>query len=172
MLGVACWWRRQLRRSISLSSRLAFGQPNVCIVRLSSSKAGSGAKGGSKSEGDYLLVSSKNGVTTLTMNRPDKLNGWTRPMMEAIQSEFLRLAKDDTTKVAILTGKGPYYCAGVNLSDTLKPMHPKKLFNTIVKHNQGLFDSFINFPKVRSAVFGACDPSCRFVDAWRGQLSC
>ena len=48
-----------------------------------------------------MLVTFKNGVTTLTMNRPEKLNGWTRPMMNAIQSEFLRLAKDDATKVKI-----------------------------------------------------------------------
>ncbi len=105
-------------------------------------------EGKPKSKSDVLLASTVNGVRTLTMNRPDKLNAWTRPMMEAIQGELASMAKDDSVKVAVLTGTGNYYCAGVNLSDTLKPMHPKKLFKLIVKHNQGLFDSFIVFPKV------------------------
>ncbi len=49
------------------------------------------AKVGS-ADSDVLLVKTVNGVTTLTMNRPDKLNGWTRPMMTAIKSELLRMS--------------------------------------------------------------------------------
>ena len=46
-----------------------------------------------------------------------------------------------------MTGADPYYCAGVNLSDSIKPMHPKKLHNMIVTNNQAVFDSFLDFPK-------------------------
>jgi enoyl-CoA hydratase/carnithine racemase len=123
--------------------------PWVCPARHASGKAGASGSGKKKDEGEVLLASTLNGVRTLTMNRPDKLNAWTRPMFGAIQRELLAIAKDDSVKVAILTGTGSYYCAGVNLSDTLRPMHPKKLFNLIVEHNQGLFDAFILFPKVR-----------------------
>ena len=38
---------------------------------------------------------------------------------------FVQYAKDPDTKVVILTGADPYYCAGVNLSATIQPMHPK-----------------------------------------------
>lgn len=139
-------------------------------MRHASGKAGASGSGKKKDEGEVLLASTLNGVRTLTMNRPDKLNAWTRPMMEAIQRELLAIAKDDSVKVAILTGTGNYYCAGVNLSDTLKPMHPKKLFNLIVKHNQGLFDAFILFPKpiiiaANGPAIGACVTTATLCDA-------
>ena len=37
--------------------------------------------------------------------------------------------------------------AGVNLSSTLKPMHPKVLHGLIVKNNAQIFNVFIEFPK-------------------------
>ena len=39
-------------------------------------------------------------------------------------------------KVAILTGSGHYYCAGVDLSGTLKPGLPQKVWNQIKTENQ------------------------------------
>ena len=40
-------------------------------------------------------------------------------------SRFVECAKDPETKVLILTGADPYYCAGVDLSASIQPMHPK-----------------------------------------------
>ena len=67
----------------------------------------------SPKENDILVETRKNGVTTLRMNRPKQLNGWTEPMMLAIKLAFKRLSTDSETKVAILTGSDPYYCAGL-----------------------------------------------------------
>lgn len=94
-----------------------------------------------------ILTSRKDGVTTLTMNRPARLNGWTMEMMDALKQRFREAAMDDETAVLILTGKDPYYCAGVNLSATLRLSHPRKLHAQIVEHNRALFDMFIEFPK-------------------------
>ena len=47
------------------------------------------------------------------------------------QSRFKEVVSDPDTKVVVLTGADPYYCAGVNLSATIQPMHPKKLHNMI-----------------------------------------
>jgi peroxisomal 3,2-trans-enoyl-CoA isomerase len=76
---------------------------------------------------DILLQTRKNGVTTLTMNTPKQLNGWTGPMMLSIMESLSNLGKDPDTKAAILTGTGPYYCAGVNLSSYIQVIHPQKL---------------------------------------------
>ena len=62
---------------------------------------------------DILVETRENGVTTLRMNRPKQLNGWTEPMMLAIKASFSKLRTDPETKVAILTGTDPYYCAGM-----------------------------------------------------------
>lgn len=94
-----------------------------------------------------LLTDKHDGVTTLTMNSPKRLNGWTMEMMDALREGFRLATMDDETKVLVLTGADPYYCAGVNLSATLRPGHPRKIHSMIVKHNQSLFDMFLDFPK-------------------------
>jgi len=93
------------------------------------------------------LTHKQDGVTTLTMNTPERFNGWTGEMMDALKEGFRVAADDDETRVLILTGADPYYCAGVNLSATLRLGHPRKLRAMIVDHNQALFDMFLDFPK-------------------------
>lgn len=94
-----------------------------------------------------MLKSCDDGVLTLTMNTPEKLNAWTGPMMLTLRDEFKRAAKDANTQVLILTGSGSYYCAGVSLADTIRPMMPRSLHRMIVQNNQALFDVFLDFPK-------------------------
>jgi len=124
----------------------------------------------SPKENDILVETRKNGVTTLRMNLPKQLNGWTGPMMLAIKLAFKRLGTDSETKVAILTGSDPYYCAGVNLSATIQPMHPQKLHDFICKNNAAIFDAFIDFPKplmvaANGPAIGACVTSATLCDA-------
>ena len=94
-----------------------------------------------------LLSTTRDGVTTLTMNTPARLNGWTMEMMDALKAGFKNAAEDDQTRVLILTGADPYYCAGVNLASTIRLEHPRKLRAMIIRHNQALFDMFLDFPK-------------------------
>jgi len=81
------------------------------------------------------------------MNRPQKLNGWTLPMIESLVGAFAEASKDDRVKAVILTGADPYYCAGVDLGGSLKLMHPKKLHQSIKALNERLFNLFIEFDK-------------------------
>ncbi len=94
-----------------------------------------------------IITGKRDGVTTLTMNRPERLNGWTMEMMEALKENLRIAALDAETSVLVLTGSDPYYCAGVNLSAILRLDHPRKLHALIVAHNQALFDAFLDFPK-------------------------
>jgi len=43
-----------------------------------------------KPQNDLIIWSARNGVTTLTMNLPKRLNGWTMPMMEALKAALAR----------------------------------------------------------------------------------
>ena len=95
----------------------------------------------------YLQVSLDEEILIIKMNRPEKLNGWTLPMMNAIKEALGIAASSDSVRVIILTGSGKYYSAGVDLGGSLKLMHPKKLRDSIVDFNQQLFDTFIEFPK-------------------------
>ena len=46
-------------------------------------------------------------------------------MLQGLCFRFVECAQDPETKVLILTGADPYYCAGVDLSASIQPMHPK-----------------------------------------------
>ena len=96
---------------------------------------------------DLTLVEQKEGIRTVTLNNPSKYNGWTDPMLRSMMGRFEDATHDEECKALILTGSGAYYCAGVDLSNTLKPMWPKQLHATIYTFNKKVFDTFLNFPK-------------------------
>ncbi|MEM6989991.1 MAG: enoyl-CoA hydratase/isomerase family protein [Myxococcota bacterium] len=120
--------------------------------------------------GDLVLRETRDGITTLTMNNPRRLNGWTLEMLEALLGAMASAASDETTQAIILTGAGEYYCAGVNLGASLQLDHPAKLHAFIVERNQGLFDTFLDFPKpivvaVNGPAIGASVTSATLCDA-------
>jgi 2-(1,2-epoxy-1,2-dihydrophenyl)acetyl-CoA isomerase len=59
-----------------------------------------------------LLESIQDGVATLTLNRPDRLNAMSGAMLDALLEALPRLAEDGEVGVVILTGSGRGFCAG------------------------------------------------------------
>src|SRR5215470_2380337 len=59
-----------------------------------------------------LIESVKDGVATLTLNRPDRLNALSGPMLDALLEALSRLSDDSSVGVLILTGAGRGFCAG------------------------------------------------------------
>jgi enoyl-CoA hydratase/carnithine racemase len=68
---------------------------------------------------ERVLYQVRDGIATITLNRPDKLNAYTPEMGEEVVDAFGRAGKDDAARVVILTGAGRGFCAGVDL-DYLK----------------------------------------------------
>ena len=63
-----------------------------------------------------ILYSVADGILTLTLNRPDKLNAFTRTMLAELLDAFDRADADDAVRVIIVTGAGRAFCAGADLS--------------------------------------------------------
>jgi len=61
---------------------------------------------------EHLLEEIKDGVVTLTMNRPDSLNALSGDMMERLLEALPRLSNDSNVGAVILTGAGRGFCAG------------------------------------------------------------
>ena len=59
-----------------------------------------------------LLESLEGGIATLTMNRPEARNAFSREMMDALSEALPRLANDPSVRLVVLTGTGAAFCAG------------------------------------------------------------
>jgi 2-(1,2-epoxy-1,2-dihydrophenyl)acetyl-CoA isomerase len=59
-----------------------------------------------------LLESVKDGVAVLTLNRPDRLNALSGPMLDALLERLPRLAADPAVGAVVVTGAGRAFCAG------------------------------------------------------------
>ena len=59
-----------------------------------------------------LIETVSDGVATLTLNRPDRLNALSAPIMEALLEAVPRLAGDSSIGAIVLTGAGRAFCAG------------------------------------------------------------
>src|SRR5215468_4434638 len=55
------------------------------------------------------------GVGTLTMNRPDRMNGMTNQMLREAHELLHEVADDETLTVIVLTGAGTSFCPGADL---------------------------------------------------------
>ena len=64
-----------------------------------------------------LLVEEKDGIATLTLNRPARFNVLSDEMLGALQREFDRLAADPSLRCVVLAAKGRAFCAGHDLKE-------------------------------------------------------
>mgnify|MGYP003620279208 FL=1 len=57
-----------------------------------------------------------NGVLTVTLNRPDKLNAFTGQMLSELLDALDKADRDDDVRAIVFTGSGRGFCAGADLS--------------------------------------------------------
>ncbi|TMA75064.1 MAG: enoyl-CoA hydratase/isomerase family protein, partial [Deltaproteobacteria bacterium] len=66
---------------------------------------------------DVLLTAREGDVVTLTLNRPEKRNAMTMPMLTALRDAFRELAAATDVRAVILTGAGKAFCSGLDLKE-------------------------------------------------------
>jgi enoyl-CoA hydratase/carnithine racemase len=68
-----------------------------------------------ESEFEQIATELADGVFTITLNRPDRLNAWTGTMASELHAALDRADADDEVRAVIFTGAGRAYCAGADL---------------------------------------------------------
>ncbi|MYN00902.1 2-(1,2-epoxy-1,2-dihydrophenyl)acetyl-CoA isomerase [Pseudoduganella sp. DS3] len=66
---------------------------------------------------ENIKFSIAEGIATLTLNRPDKLNSFTQAMHLEVREALAQLRADKSVRVLLLTGAGRGFCAGQDLGD-------------------------------------------------------
>lgn len=64
---------------------------------------------------DVVLYEAADGIATITLNRPERLNAWTGPMGRAYFDALDRAADDPDVRVIVVTGAGKGFCAGADM---------------------------------------------------------
>ncbi len=66
---------------------------------------------------ETILYAVEDGIATITLNRPDKMNAFTTQMRDEMIAAFDETDADDAVRVVIVTGAGDRaFCAGADLS--------------------------------------------------------
>ncbi len=94
----------------------------------------------------YTLISldKQDGLATLTLRQPDKLNAVSRKMIAEIKSAWEDIAADASVRAVLLTGAGRGFCAGADLADPDRANDSdsgaalEKFFNPVIRTMRSL----------------------------------
>jgi len=105
-----------------------------------------------------LLFSHADGVATLTLNRPQRLNAMNRTMLEEIQRVLDEVENDDAIRVLVVTGAGSAFSSGFDLKEQME-VRPEgtAAWSAILQRDFDATVRFWNLPKPTiAAVHGHC----------------
>ncbi|RZU30574.1 enoyl-CoA hydratase/isomerase family protein [Blastococcus saxobsidens] len=104
-----------------------------------------------------LRVTRDGQVATLTIDRPEKRNAMTVGMWAALPGVLAPLAADASVRVLVVTGEGPSFCAGADITDLLRGDDPADPMADVRRHNLAAQAALRDFPKPTLAmVRGHC----------------
>ena len=77
---------------------------------------------------EYYLIEKKGQIAWVWLNRPEKKNAMNPPAWKELPLVFKELEKDPEIRVVVIAGKGPAFCAGIDLISMIGEM-PELLDN-------------------------------------------
>jgi enoyl-CoA hydratase/carnithine racemase len=107
---------------------------------------------------DRIIVTSNNGIGTITLNRPEQHNAIDYNMWRELGDAARRLANDDKIKVVVLTGGGDKaFSAGADIKDFPEHRSSSPLARDYAAAFEGALDAIEAMPKPTiSMIRGIC----------------
>ncbi|UOY03566.1 enoyl-CoA hydratase/isomerase family protein [Blastococcus sp. PRF04-17] len=107
--------------------------------------------------GEPLAVTRDGAVAVLTIDRPEKRNAMTAGMWAALPEVLAPLADDRAVRALVVTGRGPSFCAGADISDLLGGGDPDDPMADVRRDNLAAQAALRDFPKPTVAMIrGHC----------------
>src|ERR1700744_1780029 len=121
-----------------------------------------------------IIVETASFITTITLNRPAKLNAWTPLMADEVSHAIHEAGKSAETRCIVITGAGRGFCAGADMgrlqdrADSTEPGTQKTVHETdagfpgargpdVAQYYPGRFGYMCACPKpIIAAINGAC----------------
>lgn len=104
---------------------------------------------------DVLLTSDRDGVRTLTLNRPERKNALDARSWVALADALRELKRDRDVRALILTGAGDAFCSGADIS-VPEDVHPRYKLDRLTDVALALHELAIpTIAKVRGVAVGA-----------------
>ena len=109
-----------------------------------------------------VLFTKQDGVATVTLNRPTKLNAVTPELSARLKETIDDACKDDEIKVIVITGAGRGFCAGADMDglaatskgESREPVVPEER-NYASNNLEGWEGSFSYFPTIPKPIIAA-----------------
>lgn len=115
---------------------------------------------------EHILYGVEDGVATVTLNRPERLNAWTGTMHAEVKAAMRAASDDPAVRVIVLTGAGRGFCAGADMN-ALQQIQPgdrrdaapaETPFDAAADANFQRTYSY--FPSVPKPIIGAINGAC------------
>jgi enoyl-CoA hydratase/carnithine racemase len=101
---------------------------------------------GAPEASDELLRTDRDGVTTLTLNRPAQFNALSSTLIAALQSAVDEIAADERVRVVVIAGAGKAFCAGHDLKE-MRARRDTAFVEDVFSRCSKLMTSFTRMPQ-------------------------
>jgi enoyl-CoA hydratase/carnithine racemase len=98
-----------------------------------------------------LLREDKDGIATLTLNRPEARNALSEALLAALIGEFDAIAKDRSVRAVVVAGNGPVFSAGHDLKEMTahrnEPDRGRAYFAALFEKCAGMMQQIVQLPQ-------------------------
>jgi enoyl-CoA hydratase/carnithine racemase len=95
----------------------------------------------------FLLRTDDEGVTTLTLNRPQSRNALSLGMLQALSVALAEIGADSGVKVLIIAGSGPAFCAGHDLKELRASNYDPTYVDALFAECAEVMQAIVHLPK-------------------------
>ena len=101
---------------------------------------------GSSQDNTLLRTDSDDGITTITLNRPNQYNALSEALLTGLQAELDQIAASSTVKVIVLSASGEAFCTGHDLKE-MRAKPQQKYYEDLFRRCSRMMLTMVGMPQ-------------------------